>query len=358
MQRIIFLDTNVFESAKFYYQSNNFIKFLDICEEREINLYITDVVKYEVIKRIETNIKDSIENIDKNNFSILIKSLRTDDIGKMKLIDELSKKLVLEFEELIFDYNIEVIPSNFNQEKLLDLYFKIQAPFSEQKKYEFPDAIIILTIQKWSEEHSKIPLIVSNDNDMASFCSIHKIKLYKKISDVTNLLYTENPDDELLKLYNVLLSKIKEKIIDEVKSREDNFILYSYDSIDEIYVEDIEIINTNIHDIDIINLNSSDNIIELEVNININFSLNASYPDMDTMGHDKEDGINIFWLRNHAELNTEERTTCYIQIILDKDEQDFNFDNFEISNNEFEFWLDENSIVKIEQSESYTTSKW
>jgi predicted nucleic acid-binding protein len=56
MKRIIFLDTNVFESAKFDYQSKNFINFLEICDERIIDLYITDVVKDEVLKRIHINI--------------------------------------------------------------------------------------------------------------------------------------------------------------------------------------------------------------------------------------------------------------------------------------------------------------
>ena len=87
MKRVIFLDTNVFESAKFSYNSHRMEKFLDTCENKKIDLYITDVIKYEVIKRIKTNIQDAIENIDKHNLEILIQSLQVESKEKLKLIN-------------------------------------------------------------------------------------------------------------------------------------------------------------------------------------------------------------------------------------------------------------------------------
>lgn len=85
MKRVIFLDTNVFESAKFSYNSHPMEKFLDTCEDKGIDLYITDVVKHEVVKRLKTNIQDAIENIDKHNLEILIQSLQVESKEKLKL---------------------------------------------------------------------------------------------------------------------------------------------------------------------------------------------------------------------------------------------------------------------------------
>lgn len=358
MKRVIFLDTNVFESAKFSYTSYRMKNFLETCEDKGIDLYITDVVKHEVIKRIKTNIHDAIENIDKHNLEILIQSLQVENKEKLKLINDLSEKLIADFEEFMTDYNINIISSTFNQSKLIDFYFHNKAPFSEQKKHEFPDAIIILTIDKWSLENHKTPLVVTNDKGMSLCDTESNIIFFSKISDVTNLLLTENPENDLLEIYNEQLEKIKDKIIDNIKSYEDTFTLYSYDHIDDIEVDNVKIKNVILNKIDIININTEDNIIQLEVDFQIEFSLNASYPDMDTMSRDKEDGVNYFWQHLNAELNLKENTTCYLDIIIDKENDDFDLDDFDIEDKEFEFYLDENNITDIKYSDEFSSSKW
>jgi len=357
MKRVIFLDTNVFESAKFSYNSYRMEKFLEVSEEKGIDLYITDVIKHEVIKRIKTNIRDAIEKIDKHNLEILIQSLEVENKEKLKLINDLSKKLIQDFENFLQDYNINVIPSMFNQSKLIDLYFNNQAPFSEQKKHEFPDAIIILTIDKWSLENNKLPLVVTNDKGMSCFNTENNINFFDKISDVTNLLVTENPENDLLEIYNDKLEVIKKKIIDEIKYHDD-FILYSYDHIDDIEVSNIEINNVLLNKTDVINIDINDSIIQLEVDLQIDFSLNASYPDMDTMSRDKEDGVNYFWQHINAKLNLKEKTTCYLDVIIYKEDEDFDIDNLEIEDKEFEFSLDESNIIDIEYSDEFSSCKW
>jgi len=356
MKRVIFLDTNVFESAKFSYNSHRMEKFLEVSEEKGINLYITDVIKHEVIKRIKTNIRDAIEKIDKHNLEILIQSLEVENKEKLKLINDLSEKLIQDFEYFLRENNINVISSTFNQSKLIDLYFNNKAPFSEQKKYEFPDAIIILTIDKWSLENNKLPLVVTNDKGMACFNTENDIKFFDKISDITNLLLTENPEDNLLEIYNDKLEVIKKKIIDEIKYHDD-FILYSYDHIDDIEVSNIEINNVLLNKIDVINIDINDSIIQLEADLQIDFSLNASYPDMDTMSRDKEDGVNYFWQHINAKLNLKEKTTCYLDIIIYKEDEDFDIDNLEIEDKEFEFSLDESNIIDIEYSDEFSACK-
>ena len=356
MKRVIFLDTNVFESAKFSYNSYRMEKFLEVSEEKGIDLYITDVIKHEVIKRIKTNIRDAIEKIDKHNLEILIQSLEVENKEKLKLINDLSKKLIQDFENFLQDYNINVIPSMFNQSKLIDLYFNNQAPFSEQKKHEFPDAIIILTIDKWSLENNKLPLVVTNDKGMSCFNTENNINFFDKISDVTNLLVTENPENDLLEIYNDKLEVIKKKIIDEIKYHDD-FILYSYDHIDDIEVSNIEINNVLLNKTDVINIDINDSIIQLEADLQIDFSLNASYPDMDTMSRDKEDGVNYFWQHINAKLNLKEKTTCYLDIIIYKEDEDFDIDNLEIEDKEFEFSLDESNIIDIEYSDEFSACK-
>ena len=138
---------------------------------------------------------------------------------------------------------------------LIDLYFNNKAPFTEQKKHEFLDAIIILTIDKWSLENHKISLVITNDKGMSLYDTESDIKFFNKISDVTDLLLTEDPEIDLLEIYNDQLDKIKDKIIDEILSHQEYFILYSYDHIDDIEVDNIKINNVILNKIDIINCN-------------------------------------------------------------------------------------------------------
>ena len=79
---------------------------------------------------------------------------------------------------------------------------------------------------------------------------------------------------------------------------------------------------------------------------------------MGTMSRDKEDGVNYFWQHINAELNLKENTTCYLDIIIDKENDDFDFDNLEIEDKEFEFYLNENNITDIEYSDEFSSTKW
>ena len=146
----IFLDTNVFESAKFSYSSKTFVSFLDYCKENEIKLKITDVVKHEVIKRIKSNITESFEKIDKQNLGVVAGSFDMDtNISKLNFIEKLTNKLHERFSDFLDDNDIEVIDTNYDINELILQYFNQLSPFTEQKKHEFPDAIILLTIKKY-----------------------------------------------------------------------------------------------------------------------------------------------------------------------------------------------------------------
>lgn len=49
----VFLDTNIFSSAKFNYNSGNLCNFLENTKEHNIQVYITSVVETEIKKQIK-----------------------------------------------------------------------------------------------------------------------------------------------------------------------------------------------------------------------------------------------------------------------------------------------------------------
>lgn len=58
---------------------------------------------------------------------------------------------------------------------LFDRYFAAQAPFAEssKKKHEFPDAVALLALEHWADEHDAAVLVVSTDSDWQRFCAAH-----------------------------------------------------------------------------------------------------------------------------------------------------------------------------------------
>lgn len=258
------------------------------------------------------------------------------------------------FENFLKNNSIEIIPSEFNQHELIDMYFNTKAPFSEQKKHEFPDAIILLSLLQYSKDKNKELIIVSNDNGFELFCENKGIKHYKYISDVINQLNIENIEKEIIYIYNNSFEKIKQKIIDEIKSNTDEFILYSYDSIDEVYVDNIEIIDINIENVNIINIDIDSYLIEVEINTNIAFNLNASYADENNMHYDKEDNVYYCLGKINADIQLIEQVFCSAKIYFDKDVKDFDYlGDFEIINKEFEFSLNEHTIKYTEWEEVF-----
>lgn len=354
--RVIFLDTNIFESAKFSYESDNFLRFIEICEEKNIKLCITDVVQKEVYKRIKFNVKEQLERANKDFVKLILSNLGVSVESKSKLIEQLILKLTKNFDDFLSDYNVDVIKSNFDQSLLIDSYFDIKPPFSEQKKEEFPDAIILFSIKKYIKDNNVLVYIVSNDKGFLKFCDNNKINLYLKLSDLTHKLNIEDPNQELKELYEKKLDDIKYSIVESIKY-ENDFMLYSYDSIYEVYVYDIIVRDVFVNKLDIIQFDTNDNSLQLEIDISIEFSANASYPDEETMIYDKYESVYYYGMKNYATIETTQKTTCIVVVLFFEDNT-FSVDEIDIQDKEFEFSLNDRTIVKLEQDENFGSFKW
>jgi len=347
----IFLDTNVFESAGFSYSSKKFEDFIEYCYDNNIKLKIIDIVENEVRKRINSNISEILEPMDKHQLKVYISAIGgySSTLSKMKFKEILVDKLKNNFDDLVDDNDIEIVESNYEINELTTLYFKQENPFVEQKKHEFPDAIILLTIKKYINNNPlKTIYTVSNDQSFINFSIKHKFTNFNYLSNVLSFLI-QNPNEALTKAFNAQKGEIEKQIIDYVEGTDD-LILYSYDSIDEVYVDDIKINSIEILNLDITKYNKLDKVIEIEASISIDFSCTAYYPDPDSISYDKEDNIYYSFYQCVSEINTKESTLCYINIIFD-DDYVFEFEDFEIQNKEFEFTLDERYIVSTEYSE-------
>jgi len=343
----IFLDTNVFESAKFSYKSYNMTNFIKYCDDNDIKLKIVDVVKHEVEKRIKSNISNSFEQIDKDNLGVVAASINIDPkISKLNIINQLVNNLKDSFDDFIDENDVEIIDANYEIKELTTQYFEQRSPFTEQKKHEFPDAIILLTIKKYINDNpNKTITTISNDESFVDFSKSNGINNFNFISNALSYLI-QNPNIALKNAFNRQLNSIKEQIIERIENMDD-FILYSYDSIDLVDVDDISVKSVSINDLNIIKFEESDKMLYLDSNLSIEFSCKAYYPDPDTLHYDKEDGVYYSFTRCMSEINFTEKITCSLEIAFDED-FDFDIVELELHNKEFEFNLDDRYIVNTE----------
>jgi hypothetical protein len=115
----VFLDTNVFESAKFKYIGNNLESLLSFCHERDIPVYVDKVVYGEVKNRIALKAHEVTVNLKNEHLEYLG---RVTDLEK-GVENKLKEALLEKFEELFEEGLLTILPMKYDQEKLLNVLF-------------------------------------------------------------------------------------------------------------------------------------------------------------------------------------------------------------------------------------------
>jgi hypothetical protein len=97
-------------------------------------------------------------------------------------------------------------------QKLIETYFNKYPPFSKKKKDEFPDAIVLLTLETWAEKENTVLLAVSKDRDWHEFCKGSQHLLC--VDDLFQALTLLHNDSEFV--LRAIVEAIKSDSIDEV----------------------------------------------------------------------------------------------------------------------------------------------
>lgn len=195
----IFLDTNIIEGNNFFHGSH-LQSLLNYSRQGVIKLYMTTISKMELIARMEKRLietKDEhnklIKSLNKHSQRIL-KNLRIYeeiDYSPLKIKDSL-QELVNKLYTIIKTAEIQIIRSNnVNVEEVFDMYYKCLPPFSsnEKKRYEFPDAFILKTVENYCKLKKTKMIFLTNDNDFNNYKSKHLLfrnDIKTLLVDITN----------------------------------------------------------------------------------------------------------------------------------------------------------------------------
>ena len=232
----ISLDTNIFSGCSFNFTMIplNIIPYIS----KIVRPVISEIVKNEVLKNyneyVNKNIKSFNESCKKikklNNINIKIPSNKNIDIEKY------TKN---QFD--IFCKNSNCIiywpKTGIDIKDVFSLYFSSKPPFEDtgEKKKEFPDASILLSIEKFAEENSSKVLFLSNDNGCKQYIKQSKniITIDGVYNDYKNMLNkilyiivnsnSNASDIFLIEKFKYFISS-NTRIINKIKERINNFI--------------------------------------------------------------------------------------------------------------------------------------
>lgn len=313
--QIVFVDTSIFESEN-YFEGRNINLLLHLSQEKLISLKITDIIYREIQKRLEEHSTKAI-NLYKNqkiefnqearilrNINLLNDQFKKDNIKSLK---ENSKQLLLQkFDEVIKDNNIEIINTSIaDVSEILDDYFAVNSPFKDgNKKNEFPDAFNINTIKHWCKNNFCDCFFITNDKDFTNYKHA-QIDCEFNLSTLLEFLYIENSD-----VKEEIFNRIYQDSLGEIEYATESALIGNLESsafeilYNDPWIEDLEV---NFHafeetefSIALINEIKTNSFI-YEIELNIKYSVDCSYTDLNSAFYDKEDGL---WL---GEINRTEK---------------------------------------------------
>jgi hypothetical protein len=186
----------------------------------------------ELINRIKTRLIEGKEEHNRllkhlNKKGMVLKNLKKyerfegDQIIIQKSLDE----LILKLDRIIENSHIKTLSSEgVVIEDVFHAYYNCEAPFNskEAKKYEFPDAFIIETVESWCHSQRKKMIVVTKDGDFNSFKSnriifrhnlaelLEKVTEYYEVINETQII--PRVKEELLRNRPLLLDLIEGEI--------------------------------------------------------------------------------------------------------------------------------------------------
>ena len=174
----LLIDTSIYERHGLRLEKGLLSKLFQF-RKSPIELLMPDVIRNEVQDHLGKKIKSARSSLEKalNDASdhLFFDGSALND-AKNTLIDSdgIENLAATRVEQFIENSGATKIScgDHVSVTAILDRYFKNMPPFAStgKKKSEFPDAIVLLSIEEWANEQEKTVLAVSKDGDWEKYC--------------------------------------------------------------------------------------------------------------------------------------------------------------------------------------------
>lgn len=351
--RKVFIDTQYFVKIGLHFDNPALKSFRKLCECNELQHVTTSVVEREVQSKIELSVKEALGAMQ--TFRRKARMLSALDDEKIKMLfaeiqeEEIYKKASNVFEEFVKGCKTEYVEaSGVDAEHILSLYFEKKPPFGDgKKKSEFPDALSLLSLKSYLGDEDKI-YVISEDEDLKSFCDVDTQLVSVDTLDKLLDLYSQHTNErtEQIKLYFAKNDvEVKTKIEEYLESCD----VYNSSSWQDAEV-DGGLTVVNVGEIDPSVIYVSDEECQVTFDVDVEFEVTVTGPDFNNGIYDKEEGrMYTFDNISRTEIIS---NTFTVEIWLRYDYSNANLENIE----EASFYISGVSggiEVDIEENESW-----
>lgn len=172
----ISIDTSIFDGHGLALESG-LLKHLDQFKGSPVRVLISEIVERELRSHLRTKAAESIEQVEKAlrmaqtnlQLSELERNAARDAVIGTKTADQVAEA---RFRDFTTRTGAEILTAEkVTGSDLAERYFEASPPFEEngKKKSEFPDAIALISLEKWAIENVTRVLVVSSDNGWEEF---------------------------------------------------------------------------------------------------------------------------------------------------------------------------------------------
>lgn len=235
---VICFDTNIYDNTKYNFDDQFYKTFKDLKKEKfpDLEIYINSIIYREVMAHLEEKGQENnevIEGVKKDDWNLeLFDELQRalDDIDCLR--EASIKEAKDKFNNFLSLFSVDINSlkgkliyddnQNFDLGEVLDDYFNHRPPFENKnnKKNEFPDALIIQNISQRFKNHDNF-IVVSSDNEFRKAVEqkIPKATMFANYSECANYLnkHHENYDKVCMtieKLESVIEKEINQFLSD------------------------------------------------------------------------------------------------------------------------------------------------
>ena len=288
---IVFIDTSVYIKEKYFSEGNAICALYKLAKEGIIDLVSTDITNQEILRHIQKDCLEAFSTMKKECNVLRNISLYKDSFNRAnKAVIEKEAKGLLE--KNMKTANVYTMGYNCNERDVRDIFnsfFKEKAPFSNHKKTEFPDAFVLKILENYADKNRLTITILSTDDDMQKYDAyrLYKVDYKEYLND--KLVVKEKLDDIKVAIdnqYDEICSKIQgecEKELDDT-----NLYIYSVDGVDISYVT-VNHVNVKFDKNSIYIYNYDDGSLGVEVECDIDFSVDVEFENTSNAYYDSED---------------------------------------------------------------------
>ena len=287
----VFLDTQVVDEANFNYASQRIRSLIALAEDGQIQVFLTDIT----LREIKSHLTDAIRKaVSVRPHPVLRNSALPRVTALLEPLDavEIEEELLTQLDDFIRTARATILPIEGGfLEPVLRKYFDRQPPFGDGKnKAEFPDALVLVALEKWCREHGQTMAVVTRDQGMKAACVSEGPLLH--FEDLPEYLDSVSSENEVSSAFvRTMIPKHHAGIFPKAK---DAFPTHGFLLIDQDgEVGEVELTSVDYDgDVEIISLGEDGAIVEMPATLV--FQADVTYNEPGTGTYDHEDGIMLF----------------------------------------------------------------